>query len=114
MILATPDRDDPNGMEELEYEYHRLLSIAEAYTGCEKMRLSLPPNLTERVAKLQAWIQQERELMEIHLVPYTIENMAKKVRDLADKDDWQTGGEFKDYKEYERLQSESKGDQSGD
>lgn len=104
MILATPDRDDPNGMEELEYEYHRLLSIAEAYTGCEKMRLSLPPNLSERVAKLQSWVQQEQELRAANLVPYTIEDMRKRIDQAIEKDDFHE----------ERFQRESKGDQSGD
>ena len=88
MILATPDRNDPNGMEELEYEYHRLLSIAEAYTGAEQLRQSLPPSLPEKVLKLQQWIQQEQELREAHLVPYTLEDMRKRIQDATAKDDF--------------------------
>lgn len=104
MIIATPDRNDPNGMEELEYEYHRLLSIAEAYTGAEKLKQSLPGPLPEKVLKLQQWIDQERELREAHLVPYTIEDMRKRIEESTAKDDFHE----------ERFQRQGKGDKSGD
>lgn len=90
-------------MEELEYEYHRLLSIAEAYTGAEKLRQSLPPGLNERVLRLTAWIQQEQELREAHLVPYTLEDMRKRIDKAIEKDDY-----------YERLQREGESDKTGD
>jgi hypothetical protein len=87
-------------MEELEFEYYRLLSIAEAYTGAEKLRQSLPPNLNEKVLKLQQFIDQERELREAHLVPYTMDDMRKKIEQATAKDDFHE----------ERFQREGKAD----
>jgi hypothetical protein len=102
--MIVPDMNDPHEAEALEYEFHRLMGIAEAYTGAEKLKQSLPGPLPEKVLKLQQWIDQERELREAHLVPYTIEDMRKRIEESTAKDDFHE----------ERFQREGEGDKSRD
>lgn len=85
-------------MEELEAEYFRLLSIAEGYTGYERLKLSA--NLEEKIARLQRFIDEENAMRD--LTPYTIEDMRKRIEKAIEKDDY-----------YDRLQRESKDDQGG-
>lgn len=78
--------DEDYSAEELEYEFHRLMSIAEAYTGAERLRQRLPPNLSERVVMVQRFIQEEQAMRD--LTPYTIEDMKRKVDQSVSKDDF--------------------------
>ena len=87
-MAIIPDMNDPHEAEALEYEYHRLLSIAEAYTGADKLRQSLPSGFTEAIAKIQKFIDEEEALREPHRVPYTIEAMKQKVDQSTAKDDF--------------------------
>lgn len=82
------DMNDPHEAEALEYEFHRLMSIAEAFTGAEKLRHKLPPNLSERILMLQKFIEEEEALREPHRVPLTIEAMRQKVDNATSKDDF--------------------------
>lgn len=87
-MAIIPDMNDPHESEFLEYEFHRLMSMAEAYTGCERLRQKLPPGLSERVLMVQKFIDEEEALREPHRVPYTIEAMKKKVDQSTDKDNF--------------------------
>ena len=82
------DMNDPHEAEYLEFEFHRLMSIAEAFTGADKLRQSLPPNLSEKVLRLQKFIEEEEALREPHRVPYTMEAMKRKVDQSTAKDDY--------------------------
>lgn len=96
--------DDPNESESLEYEFHRLMGLAEAYTGSEKLRLKLPiGDLPKAIEMLSRFVNQERELREPQLVPYTLEDMRRRIDQAIEKDEY-----------YERFQSEGKSDKGGD
>jgi len=87
--MITADTKDPNEGESWEYEYHRLMSIAEAFTGADKLRQSLPSGNYERdVQKIQKFIDEEEALREPHRIPYTMEAMSKKIDDATAKDDY--------------------------
>ena len=97
-LEALSDYEEQCYHEQLEYEYHRLISLAEVYTGFESFRRRLPRTYAESIRALRKFINDE--LLMRDLTPQTIEDMKRKVQQSADKDDWQTGGEFKDFKDY--------------
>ncbi len=101
--MIVPDMNDPHEAEALEYEFHRLMGIAEAYTGAEKLKQSLPGPLPEKVLKLQQWIDQERELREAHIAVHQ-KDIKKVIQEAIAKDDFHE----------ERFQRQGEGDKSRD
>ena len=95
---ALSDYEEQCYHEQLEYEYHRLVSLAEVYTGFESFRRRLPRTYVESIMALRKFINDE--LLMRDLTPQKVEDINRKVREAANKDDWQTGGEFKDFKDY--------------
>ena len=99
MGITANTEPDPNGMEELEFEFHRLLSMAEAFTGAEKLRQRIAPMpIEEKINRLQRFIEEENAMRD--LTPYTIEDMRKKIDHATAKDDFHE----------ERFQREGKAD----
>lgn len=89
--------------EELEYEFHRLMGLAEAYTGAEALRQRLPVgDLPKALEMLRRFVEQERSLRESQLVPYTLEDMRRKIQQAIAKDEY-----------YQRLQPKSESDKTG-
>lgn len=87
MGITASTEPDPNGMEELEFEFHRLLSMAEAYTGIEKLRQRIAPMpIEEKISKIQRFIEEENQMRD--LTPYTIEDMRRKIEHAKAKDDF--------------------------
>jgi len=87
MGIHANTEPDPNGMEELEFEFHRLLSMAEAFTGAEKFRQRIAPMpIEEKINRLQRFIEEENQMRD--LTPYTIEDMRKKIDKALEKDDY--------------------------
>ena len=95
------DNKDPHDSEYFEMEFHRLMGEAEAFTGAEKLRQKVAKmNRESAILELQKFIQNELAMREPQLTPYTLEATRKRIREKSDLDDWQTGGEFKDFKDY--------------
>ena len=85
-LEALSDYEEQCYHEQLEYEYHRLVSLAEAYTGFEKFRRRLPKTYSEAIRALRKFINDE--LMMRDLTPQTLDAMKKKVQQSADRDDY--------------------------
>lgn len=82
-----PDTKDPNESEYFEYEYFRLLSEAEAFTGAEKLRHKVSTMSRERaIIELQRFIENEMAMRD--LTPHTIEDMKKRIDKAVEKDDF--------------------------
>lgn len=85
-IEATSDREDFDA-EMLEFEFHRLMSIADAYTGAEKLRQKvIKMDVTRAIDELQRFIQIENEMR--GLTPYRVDEINRAVKDAADWDDF--------------------------
>ena len=72
--------------EQLEYEYHRLISLAEVYTRFESFRCRLPKTYSEAIRALRKFINDE--LLMRDLTPQTLEAMKRKVDQAVTKDDF--------------------------
>lgn len=84
-IIANDN--DPGEFEDLSYEFHRLMGIAEAFTGAEALRQKLPKgDYLRAIEMLSGFIKQEQEMREAQLVPYTLEDMKKRIDQAVDKD----------------------------
>ena len=84
--MIVPDMNDLHEAEAIEYEYHRLMGIAEAFTGADKLRQALPKPSLEAVEKIQRFIDEEQAMRD--LTPYTVEDMKRKVDMSVSKDDY--------------------------